>query len=78
MKQAAIGKLVVGFYDYHAIQGDSGFRAMVSLQTEVDKLAAEHQALVDERARREQRAQQLRDDSIDPDMLEQQVRQVLQ
>ncbi|MEO0392169.1 MAG: septum formation initiator family protein [Pseudomonadota bacterium] len=78
MTQAAIGSLVVGYFAYHAVQGDSGFRAMVGLQTEVDKLAAEHQALVDERARWEQRAQQLRDDSIDPDMLEQQVRQVLQ
>ena len=78
MCQAAIGSLVVGYFAYHAIQGDSGFRAMVGLQTEVDTLAAEQTAVMEERLAWEKRADQLRSESLDPDMLEQQVRQVLQ
>ena len=78
MTQAAIGSLVVGYFAYHAIQGDSGFRAMVGLQSEVDQLAEKQLALEAERAAWEKRAAQLRDQSIDPDMLEEQVRKTLQ
>jgi len=76
--QAAIGSLVVGYFAYHAIQGDSGFRAMVELQTGVDELAAESDALRDERQAWEKRAAQLRSESLDPDMLEERIRRVLQ
>ena len=78
MLQAAIGSLIVGYFAYHAIQGDSGFRSMVGLQTEVDELQLEHKALIADRSAWEKRADQMRDQSIDPDMLEEQVRQVLQ
>lgn len=77
MLQAVIGSLVVGYFAYHAIQGDSGFRSMVGLQTEVDELKIKHEALIADRSVWERRADQMRDPSIDPDMLEEQVRQVL-
>lgn len=75
--QAAIGSLIVGYFAYHAVQGDSGFRAMVELQTTVDDLAVERDQLVSERQGWEKRAKQLRTNSLDPDMLEERVRRVL-
>lgn len=73
----AIGASIVAYFIYYAVQGDRGVIALRHLQGEI----AEAQKVLDdvkgERLRMERRAQLLRDDNLDPDMLEERARAML-
>ncbi|MBV6632574.1 MAG: septum formation initiator family protein [Alphaproteobacteria bacterium] len=77
MLQTIIGSALIGYFGYHAIQGDSGFSAMVDLQTDVAALDIEREELRAERTALAHRAALLRDESLDPDLLEERIRSVL-
>lgn len=69
--------LVIAYFGYHAVQGERGVLAHARLAAElaaVEAIAAEVRA---ERARLERRVALLHPDHIDPDMLDEQVRDVL-
>lgn len=72
-----LGICVIGYFAYHAVEGERGLRSYVALrhqielaQAERDSAWAEHQAI-------EQRVAGLRPDSLDLDLLDQRARQVL-
>jgi cell division protein FtsB len=72
-----LGFCVVGYFVYHSIEGDRGLTAYVRLgerlieaQAQLDEIQAERKAL-------ERRVQLLRADNLDPDMLEERARVIL-
>lgn len=74
---ALAGAAVVGYFAYYAIQGDRGLIALKQLQGEIERA---HQVLDQVRSERqyiEQRAQLLRPDHLDADMLDERARLIL-
>ena len=68
---------VVGYFAYHAVQGEHGILRLLRLnqdlrlaEAEEARLAAEHQTL-------QRRVRLMRPDSLDPDMLEERALQML-
>ena len=71
------GACIVGYFLYHTVQGDHGWMAMLRLQNQVavakdnlTKLQKEHQEL-------DHRVQLMRPDHLDPDLLDEQSRKML-
>lgn len=73
----AIGASIVAYFIYYAVQGDRGVIALRHLQTEITEAQRVLQDVQGERMRMERRAQLLRDDNLDPDMLEERARAML-
>ncbi|HEX9461877.1 MAG TPA: septum formation initiator family protein [Alphaproteobacteria bacterium] len=72
-----LGFCVVGYFVYHSIEGDRGLTAYVRLserlveaQAQLDEIQAERKAL-------ERRVKLLRADNLDPDMLDERARVIL-
>ena len=70
----ALGLLYVG---YQSVQGERGLLGWVERSAEVEKTRAEVAALAEERARLERRVSQLRSESLDLDLLDQEARRLL-
>lgn len=68
---------IAGYFAYHAVQGERGLLAYVQLQQQLDQAEAVDQELDVQRAEMERKVQLLRPDSLDPDMLEERAREVL-
>jgi cell division protein FtsB len=68
---------VFGYFGYHLVNGDRGLLAMVNLQREV--LVAEQNLTEAETTRKiwERRVAALRNQSLDPDMLDERARVLL-
>ena len=68
---------VFGYFGYHLVNGDRGLLAMVNLQREV--LVAEQNLAEAETTRKiwERRVAALRNQSLDPDMLDERARVLL-
>ena len=68
---------VFGYFGYHLVNGDRGLLAMVNLQREV--LVAEQNLTEAETTRKiwERRVSALRNQSLDPDMLDERARVLL-
>ncbi|EWY42280.1 septation ring formation regulator EzrA [Skermanella stibiiresistens SB22] len=73
----AIGAAIVGYFAYHAVQGDRGLIALSHLQNEIQQAQATLAQVKDERVELEKRASLLRRDHLDPDMLDERARAVL-
>ena len=73
----AIGAAIVGYFAYHAIQGDRGLIALSHLQSEIQQAEAVLAQVRGERTDLEQRASLLKRDHLDPDMLDERARAVL-
>ena len=73
----AIGAAIVGYFAYHAIQGDRGLIALSHLQNEIQQAEAVLAQVRRERTDLEQRASLLKRDHLDPDMLDERARAVL-
>ncbi len=71
----AIG--VVGYFAYHAVEGERGLRAYFAVKHETAAAQRELAALRAERKILERRVMLLRPDSLDLDMLEERARAVL-
>lgn len=73
----AIGAGVVAYFVYYAVQGDRGLLAMKHLETEIATAESVLQQVKTERERMEKRAQLMRNDHLDRDMLDERARTML-
>lgn len=67
----------LGYFAYHTIQGERGVLAWLRLEKELRVAEANAAVLAAERARLEHRVSLLRPDSLDPDLLEERARLLL-
>jgi cell division protein FtsB len=72
-----LGCLFVGYFVYHSIQGDHGVLAWRQLDLRVTEAESTLAALIGERDSLNHRVSMLRPESLDPDMLEEQGRRLL-
>lgn len=72
-----IGVSVVAYFAYHTVHGDRGLVALTHLQSEVARAQATLDQAKAERDEMERRASLLRPDNLDPDLLEERARAVL-
>jgi len=73
----AFCSLVIAYFAYHAINGNRGLIAWQKLNLEMVELQLELDDLRRERARLEQRVSLMQPDNLDPDMLDQRAREIL-
>ena len=72
-----IGACVVGYFVYYAVQGDRGLIAMKQLQAEIVRAETVLAQVTSERERMEHRANLLKSENLDPDMLDERARTLL-
>ncbi|MFN8760118.1 MAG: FtsB family cell division protein [Tagaea sp.] len=72
-----LGFCVVGYFADHSFEGERGIHAFLRLGEQVAIARAHLDDLRDERATLERRVALLRADSLDPDMLDEQARALL-
>ncbi len=80
LRQAIVPALcacVVTYFAYYAIHGDRGLVAMKQIQGEIAQAETVLDQLKGERERMERRAQLLRGDNLDRDMLDERARSML-
>ena len=68
---------LAAYFGYHAIQGDRGIIAWQRLKQELAQAREINRQMTAERAALEHRVHLLRPDNLDPDMLEERARLVL-
>ena len=68
--------LVIGYFAWHAVHGKRGLIAWVDLNHRLDMAKAELASLQSERQALERRVAGLREDAIDPDLLEEELRKL--
>lgn len=73
----AIGMLVVGYFAYHAVHGERGLFALWRLEQKVAEAEQLHDVVDARRQHLESRVRLLHPDSLDPDMLEERARAML-
>jgi cell division protein FtsB len=71
------GACIVGYFLYHTVQGDHGWLAMLRLQGQVDAAQANLTQLQKEHEQLDHRVQLMRPEHIDPDLLDEQSRKLL-
>jgi len=74
---SALGACVVGYFLYHTVQGDRGWLAMLRLQQQVNTAQSGLSQLQKEHHELEHRVQLMRPDSLDPDLLDEKSRELL-
>ena len=72
-----IAALVIGYFGVNAYSGNHGLRARQDLDQQIARLSDELESLKAERAIWERRVALLRPQSIDPDMLDERARVLL-
>ena len=72
-----IAALVIGYFGVNAYSGNHGLRARQDLDQQIAQLSDELEGLKAERATWERRVALLRPQSIDPDMLDERARVLL-
>ena len=72
-----LGFCVVGYFVYHSIEGDRGLTAYVRLGEQLIEARAQLDEIQAERKALERRVKLLRADNLDPDMLDERAREVL-
>ena len=72
-----IAALVIGYFGVNAYSGNHGLRAKQDLDQQIEQLGAELSSLRAERANWDRRVVLLKPDSIDPDMLDERARALL-
>ena len=72
-----IGSILVVYFSYHMVQGNHGLIAYMSLQAKVERAEARYANVHVERTNLERRVALLRPDQLDPDMLEERARTML-
>lgn len=73
----AIAALVIGYFGVNAYTGNRGLEAKKNLDQQTAQLTGELAALKAERAEWERRVALLKSESLDPDMLDERARQLL-
>jgi len=69
--------LMITYFGYHAVHGTYGLIAWSDVADELVRLEAEHKDIVAERKALESHATYLRQDKLDPDLLDEQARRAL-
>jgi cell division protein FtsB len=72
-----IAALVIGYFGVNAYTGNRGLRAKQDLDQQIAQLTGELAALKSERTRWERRVALLKPESLDPDMLDERARALL-
>jgi cell division protein FtsB len=72
-----IAALVIGYFGVNAYSGNRGLRAQQDLDQQIAQLSRELAALKAERGTWERRVSLLKPESIDPDMLDERARALL-
>ncbi len=72
-----LGFCVVGYFVYHSIEGDRGLTAYLRLTERLSEARAQLEEVQSERQALERRVKLLRADNLDPDMLDERARRVL-
>src|SRR5262245_25934219 len=72
-----IAALVIGYFGVNAYTGNHGLRARQQLDQQISELEADLAAAQAERANWERRVNLLKPESIDPDMLDERARALL-
>jgi cell division protein FtsB len=72
-----LGALLVAYFGYHAIEGDRGLLAYLKLTQELKKAEISRDLIHADREMLERRVALLRPDGVDPDMLDERVRMML-
>jgi cell division protein FtsB len=72
-----IAALVIGYFGVNAYTGNRGLRAKQDLDQQIAQLTSELSTLKTERARWERRVALLKPESLDPDMLDERARALL-
>ncbi len=68
---------VMAYFAYHSIQGDRGFRALVRVQQDLAEARVTEARLAAERAQLQRDVGLLRPDALDPDLLGERARLLL-
>jgi cell division protein FtsB len=71
------GVLLVTYFAYHSVQGEHGFLAWIRIAQQLDEAQQTLAESGQERRLLERRVALLRPDSLDPDMLDEQARRML-
>jgi cell division protein FtsB len=71
------GILAVAYFLVHSVQGDRGILAWLAIHQQIQRAEVTLAAAVHERERLEARVSLMRNDGLDRDMLDEQVRRVL-
>lgn len=69
--------LMIGYFGFHAFTGNRGLKAKHDIDQQMAQLTAELDRLKAERAQWRRRVSLLRSDRIDPDMLDERARTLL-
>lgn len=72
-----LGFCAVGYFAYHSIEGDRGLFALIRLSEQIQETRAQLEELSAERSALERRVSNLRPDHLDPDMLDERARLIL-
>lgn len=72
-----LGVCVVLYFAYHAVQGERGVRVLLDYESQVEKAKVQLAQIQAEREKLEHRVSLLRRSSLDPDLLEERARAVL-
>jgi cell division protein FtsB len=73
----AIGLTLSAYFGYHLVEGDRGLIAWVRLSQQIRETQAEAAQIHAEREAQDQRVSLLRQEHLDPDMLDEQARAAL-
>lgn len=68
---------VIGYFLYHAVQGDRSLLAFISLRKQLNEAQMQLETVKTKREKLENRVKQMRPQNINPDILDEQVRSVL-
>lgn len=74
---SVFGVCLVGYFAYHTVQGDRGLMAMIRMQNEVKSAETRLMYLQREREELQRRTKLLNGKSLDPDLLEEKSRELL-
>jgi len=72
-----LGALLLAYFGYHAIEGDRGLLAYLRLTQEIKKAEISRDLIQADRVQIERRVALLRPDGVDPDMLDERARLML-
>jgi cell division protein FtsB len=72
-----LGIALTGYFAYHLVEGDRGFKAWLRLNQEVRAASANLEALRVQRAALDLKVSNSRPDHVDPDLLDERIRATL-
>jgi len=72
-----VGIALTGYFAYHLVEGERGFKAWLRLNRELRTAAANLEAVRAQRAALDLRVSNLRPEHMDPDLLDERIRATL-